>query len=104
MSKQKEIKVVDLLTKAELKKVEKFLVQNQPQKLRDYLNKDRRKAKLREKGVIADYLYYWLCQSAMQNFKSMNKKYEVKEQKKKEEYEGRTKQSIRENKSQEKSS
>lgn len=98
------IKIADLLTKAEIKKVNSFMVNNQPQKLRDYLNEDKRKAKLLKKGVVSDYLYYWLLYQAMQKLGEANKRYEEKEKRKQKEHEGRLKQDFRKDKPQEKSS
>ena len=73
----KSINIKTLLTKTELKKIEKFLIagtEEQAKKLRLYLNKDRRKAKLKKKGVVADYLYYWLLTSTSENLKKKNQK------------------------------
>lgn len=100
----KEHKISELLTKAELRKVEKYLVENKPQKLREYLNEDKRKAKLLKKKVDADYLYYWLITSTMENIKKKNEKFEKKEQKKKEEYERHSKQDTGKSKPEEKGS
>ncbi len=102
--KKKDVAIKDLLTKAELRKIENFLVGNQPEKLREYLNKDKRKAKLQKKGVVADQLFGWFVNSAMHAIKEKNNKLRKEEEKKHKQYERYIEQNPGKGKPQEESS
>jgi hypothetical protein len=59
-SKTKTIKMRELFNSSELKEIHSFIKKADWQKLRKYLNEKDRKKRLKAKGIIADYLYFYL--------------------------------------------
>jgi len=63
-SNMQEIKLSELLSTKEIKEVERLInstpVDEITKKLKDYLNEEDRKARLLKKGVLGDYLAYYL--------------------------------------------
>jgi len=59
-SKIRTIAMRELFDSSELKEIYSLIQKSEWEKLREYLNEKDRKKKLREKGVVADYLYYYL--------------------------------------------
>jgi hypothetical protein len=49
-----------LLTKKELSELKSFFKKKDLKAVRQYLNEPERKKQLEEKGVVSDYLYYFL--------------------------------------------
>jgi len=49
----------ELFEKEELKEIKKFIDKNNWNELREYLNSHPLKDRLYNKGVLADYIYYW---------------------------------------------
>lgn len=56
----KTIKITDLLSDEEIKKLTEYYKNNQWNEARKYLNEEERKIHLKNKGVISNYLYYYL--------------------------------------------
>lgn len=56
----KTVELKDLLSKSDLKQVKKFIENNDWNGLRNFLNEEKKKKELEEKGVLSDYLYYFL--------------------------------------------
>lgn len=55
-----QISLNKLLDTAEIKHMENLISQDRKTEIREYLNEPERKQRLSDKGVLADYLYYFL--------------------------------------------
>ena len=60
MEDWKQVELKDLLSNEEILDVELFIREKDWINLKIYLNKSPLKEKLKEKGVLADYLFYYL--------------------------------------------
>lgn len=56
----KSIALGELFDNKELKEIKKFIDKKNWKELREYLNSHPLKDRLYNKGILADYLYYWL--------------------------------------------
>jgi hypothetical protein len=54
----KTTNLFDLLDRAEISRIKTLLQVNDEKGLRDYLNEAERKERLKNKGVLAEYLFY----------------------------------------------
>lgn len=60
MEEMKEIRMKDLFNNKQIRELTKLLNKKDLKGLREYLNQTEIKDMLEKKGVLADYLYYFL--------------------------------------------
>lgn len=66
------VKITEILSDEEINTLKKYYDCNQWNEARRYLNEEERKKELHEKGILADYLFYYLFYIFSDNKPEMN--------------------------------